>query len=297
MQIHWKDITAETLRTARSTIEVKISSWAEFHLALERLTRTREDLKDVFDGIEPSRWLFRGQGSSDWQLQTTLERFSPGTQYLADYYYHAYQARYYIEAETGLTWDLPGVEEFHDSIEDDNHISAIFRGRSARELYSYLLYLRHHGFPSPLLDWTRSPYVASVFAFTEKPTSPSVAIWAYLEDTGNGKGGVLGEPTIYSLGPQVRTHRRHHIQQAEYTICLAGDRQEHTFDFAIRPHNLFSRKKGQDVMVKITIPSEERQRALHYLDAHNLNPYSLLGSVDSLMQTMATRSFVIDNSN
>src|SRR5579871_975887 len=33
--------------------------------------------------------------------------------------------------------------------------------------YDYMAYLRHHGFPSPLLDWTRSPYVAAFFAFRD----------------------------------------------------------------------------------------------------------------------------------
>lgn len=43
---------------------------------------------------------------------------------------------------------------------------------------------------------------------------------------------------------------------------------------------------------KFTIPVTERMRVLAVLDEHNLNAFSLFGSEESLMETLAAREFV-----
>ncbi|HEV7959627.1 MAG TPA: hypothetical protein VGP01_01245, partial [Rhizomicrobium sp.] len=44
---------------------------------------------------------------------------------------------------------------------------------------------------------------------------------------------------------------------------------------------------------KINIPATERLKVLGMLDVHNLNAFSLFGSEEGLMQTLARREFFL----
>lgn len=152
-----------------------------------------------------------------------------------------------------------------------------------------MIYLRHHGFPSPLLDWSRSPYVAAFFAFA--PWLPEdcdgVAIYAYVEYLGQGKEWLGDHARIIGLGPYAVTHERHYAQQSEYTICKKP--VDDKYLYCNHEEALGGAVVAQDFLTKYVIPKSERDRFLGKLDLMNINAYSLFRDESSLMQTLAYR--------
>lgn len=156
-----------------------------------------------------------------------------------------------------------------------------------RPAHAYMAYLRHHGFPSPLFDWSRSPYVAAYFAFANacEDVNGQVSIFVLCERTSKPWGN-NEMALVYRLGPYVKTHQRHVLQQSDYTVCLSFG-EEWRFESY---DSVFQKGRHQQAFCwKFTIPATERIKVLALLDEYNLNAFSLLGSEESLMETLATR--------
>jgi hypothetical protein len=249
---------------------------------LRELESLREEEKRKKHKVD---FLYRGVGNSAWSLDTTLERAGRREEKLLVYMQLILRIRPQIETFTGQKWDVrefPEVQQF--LAQPELRKLSRFPGKE----YPYMVHLRHHGFPSPLLDWTRSEYVAAFFAFrvSAKPESGKVSIFVFSETPEGFKSSSEGHPYIERCGPYVVTHRRHFLQQSDYTICV---RKATQWQFESHQSVFEEKDTQQDLLWKFNLPWDERTRVLQMLDAYNLNAYSLFDSEESLMETIATR--------
>ena len=128
-------------------------------MTLESITtptdaKTWGDLKDRLR--DEVNWLFRGQAPASRGLKTSLERAVPnGKKRAVD------------------EWSLERA--FRDVA--PNYLQC---GQTPQDLLGWLGLMQHHGAPTRLLDWTRSPYVAVYFAAegAERADAPDFAVWA-----------------------------------------------------------------------------------------------------------------------
>jgi hypothetical protein len=100
-----------------------------------------EGFKSEISSYLGKQYLFRGQ-NRPWRLQTSFHR----------------TGRYDL-----LRYLSEDIHVLH------RHLSSktkhVFDLDNFKELGSFLYLAQHHGYPTPLLDWTYSPYVAAFFAF------------------------------------------------------------------------------------------------------------------------------------
>lgn len=224
--------------------------------------------------------VFRGQSDCRFELKTTLERYSGKNFSFRDYLVRLDLSHDELSAYTGRRWysrqPSPNIRNPHEIA-------------SRWELLEFMIYMRHYGFPSPLLDWTLSPYIAAFFAYMNRRAGDDVAIYAYMEMMGSPKSGWSGESHISVFGSNsVTADRRHHTQQARYTICTRKEDEEHFF---ASHEDAFGRDDPkQDRLVKYILPGEEMDETLDRLNLMNINSYTLFNNEEGLAQHLAFKN-------
>ncbi len=273
-------------------MEIKeLHSWADFDDVVNEIAQSREVFIQSNPQTFPANLLFRGQADASWSLKTTLERTVGQNYKLSDYYRLISRVRTRIETFTDRTWEIMAVQDYQDWLAKTDFMALHNIPPSE---YKYMFYLRHHGFPSPLLDWTESPYIAAYFAFRDIfSKAEAISVFAYLEHFGT-KGGTSYQPFINVLGPNIHSDERHFLQQSNYTICTTGEGEQAYYsshEEVFTGGNAIFHDPEQDVLWKIIIPISERSKAIKKLESYNINAYSLFRSEESLMETVFLRDF------
>lgn len=200
-----------------------------------------------------NKFIYRGQMNCAWELKTTLQRATE-------------------KLESKQKNKILGI------LDEFKYASRGRRGSNPPdnlEKNDWWALAQHHGLFTPLLDWTESPYVAAFFALENEEclAAQYVAVYAFsrLACEQLASSGIDNE--IEFIRPLSNENPRLISQRGLFTKT----KYEGPIETWVKKHCL-NREKA--ILVKIMIPSNQREIALTSLNRMNVNHLSLFPDLD-----------------
>lgn len=270
-----------------------LDNWEQFLNIIEHNKKETQSYRDNKNAIwHTSDILYRGQANSEWQLESTLERRKSETK-VGDYLDLMLKVYANLPLKEQKKW--PDLKNQIDSLSVESIYLFPTVDANSVQIISFMIFLRHHGFPSPLLDWTRNPLIAAFFAFNDTRSDvQSVIIYSFREHTGyTSDFRKSSEPVAIEIGPDIDAKTsRHKKQESHYTLCVKQnynknfkDAELASLEYDINTSGFYIDSDGNDkdvgparnIVHKYIIPISERNKAFNTFTQENINICCLFG--------------------
>jgi hypothetical protein len=231
-------------------------------------TKGWEGFKKVVNALEQKRYIYRGQENNTWRLRTSFHRTG-----------RADLERFARDDISDLNRTFSALSHHVFDLRDENHYAA------------FIHLAQHHGYPTPLLDWTWSPYVAAFFAFRNiKKTDKSrkrtrifkldLAEWVKLPRAGKLFGF---PPNATILNPLAFGNARAIPQQSISIVSNVDDIETH-----IESVELVQKKRYLEAF---DLAASERDYVMKELALMGITAGALFPGLDGACESLRERNF------